>query len=311
MDMKSLIAKMDKLISEGPAGVGSDKPVGNVLTPKDADLLAKQRTQGINVAKDLKSGLGKTTVKSTSSQKGDLPPNIKFEKKGVSEATKKKPDEDGDGVPDWADKKPGKDDKEDKKKVEETSAKMLDKMKGNDLMKSRRDAKAEEKKEKEDKKVDEAIAIQADGDEAMALLDMLKLAGRPAPQTVSMGGCGMTEADRDPTYANSPDEEVADISAATPSGTDMHRAKDSWRAAAGADNPMVAAMEGKLAKMFESLAKEQINEYGNTKKGQKTLTKVQKRATDRLIKAVDAGDAKAAKKNQDVANNAWDRFDNK
>ena len=177
----------------------------------------------------------------------------------IDEEAKKKPDADGDGVPDWADKKPGKDDKEAKKKVEETSAKMLDKMKGNDLMKSRRDAKAEEKKEKEDKKVDEAIAIQADGQEAMALLDMLKLAGQPAPQQapdMMVGGCGMSEADRDPSYANTPDEEVADMSAATPSGNDMHRAKDSWRAAAGADNPMVAAMEGKLAKMFETLSKE-------------------------------------------------------
>jgi hypothetical protein len=31
-------------------------------------------------------------------------------------AEKKKPDADGDGVPDWADKKPGKDDNEGKKK---------------------------------------------------------------------------------------------------------------------------------------------------------------------------------------------------
>lgn len=149
----------------------------------------------------------------------------------VAEETKKKPDADGDGVPDWADKKPGKDDHEDK----------------------------EEKKDK----VDEAIAIQADGQEAMALLDMLKLAGQPAPQTmpqstpdVVVGGCGMAEADRDPTYANTPDEEVSDMSAATPSGNDMHKTKDSWRAAAGADNPMVAQMEGKLAKMFEALSKE-------------------------------------------------------
>jgi hypothetical protein len=36
----------------------------------------------------------------------------------------------------------------------------------------------------------------------------------------------------------------------------MHHEKDAWRAAAGADNPMVAAMEGKLKKMFETLSKE-------------------------------------------------------
>jgi hypothetical protein len=34
----------------------------------------------------------------------------------VEESKKKKPDADGDGVPDWADKKPGKDDNADKKK---------------------------------------------------------------------------------------------------------------------------------------------------------------------------------------------------
>jgi hypothetical protein len=114
-------------------------------------------------------------------------------------------------------------------------------------------------KEEDKEKVDEAIAIQADGQEAMALLDMLKLAGQPAPQQgpeIMTSGCGMTEADRDPAYANTPDEEVADMDAATPSGNDMHREKDGWRAAAGADNPMVAAMEGKLRKMFESMSKE-------------------------------------------------------
>jgi hypothetical protein len=76
----------------------------------------------------------------------------------VDEETKKKPDKDGDGVPDWADKKDGEDDHEDKEKVDETSEKILSKMKGNDLMKHRRDAKADAKKEKEDKKVDEAYS---------------------------------------------------------------------------------------------------------------------------------------------------------
>ena len=141
----------------------------------------------------------------------------------VDEEAKKKPDEDGDGVPDWADKKPGKDDNEDKDDDKE--------------------------------KVEEGISIQADGNEAMVLLDILKLAGRPAPQESSCG-CGMTEEDSDPTYTNTPDEKISDMSAATPSGNDMHAPTDSWRAAAGADNPMVAAMEGKLKKMFEEISKE-------------------------------------------------------
>ena len=151
----------------------------------------------------------------------------------VDEEAKKKPDEDGDGVPDWADKKPGKDDNEDKDDDKE--------------------------------KVEEGISIQADGGEAMALLDILKLAGRPAPQESSCG-CGMTEEDSDPTYTNTPDEKISDMSAATPSGNDMHAPTDSWRAAAGADNPMVAAMEGKLKKMFEALSNEVVNELDSKTK---------------------------------------------
>lgn len=115
--------------------------------------------------------------------------------------------------------------------------------------------------DKDDKeKVEEAIAIQADGQEAMALLDMLKLAGQPAPQQqtpdVVVGGCGMTEADRAIKHVNTPDEKIADMSAATPKGNDLHGGQSGYRAAAGGDNPMVAAMEGKLKKMFESLSKE-------------------------------------------------------
>lgn len=140
--------------------------------------------------------------------------------------------------------------------VDEAKPDFLDLDKDGDKKEPMKKAAKEKDDDKEDKeKVDEAIAIQADGNEAMALLDMLKLAGRPAPQESSCG-CGMTEEDNDPTYANTPDEEVADMSAATPSGNDMHAPKDSWRAAAGADNPMIAAMEGKLKKMFEDISKE-------------------------------------------------------
>lgn len=117
------------------------------------------------------------------------------------------------------------------------------------------DKRWDDAEEADKEEVNEGIVIQADGQEAMALLDMLKLAGQPASHPVMSGGCGMTEED-DPTYSNTPDEQIADMDAATPSGNDLHREKEAWRAAAGADNPMVAAMEGKLAKMFESLSKE-------------------------------------------------------
>jgi hypothetical protein len=54
-----------------------------------------------------------------------------------------------------------------------------------------------------------------------------------------------------------------------------------------------------------------IEEYGDTAKGQKMLTKVHKRAVDRMIKADDKRDAQGAKKNQQSANRAWDRFGEK
>ncbi len=64
------------------------------------------------------------------------------------------------------------------------------------------------------------------------------------------------------------------------------------------------------SKMYdEGVAEGSLEEYGDTAKGQKMLTKVQKRAVDRMIKADDKRDAKDAKKNQQTANRAWDRMD--
>lgn len=145
--------------------------------------------------------------------------------------------------------------------VDEAKPDFLDLDKDGDKKEPMSKAAKEKGKDKEDKeKVDEAIAIQADGQEAMALLDMLKLAGRPAPQPVTVGGCGMGE-ERDPAYANTPDEEISSMDAATPSGNDLHKSKTMTKHGyQQGDNPLamaeVAAMEGKLAKMFESLSKE-------------------------------------------------------
>jgi len=61
----------------------------------------------------------------------------------------------------------------------------------------------------------------------------------------------------------------------------------------------------------EGVAEGSLQEYGDTPKGQKMLTKVHKRAVDRMIKADDKRDAKDAKKNQQSANRAWDRFGEK
>jgi hypothetical protein len=56
---------------------------------------------------------------------------------------------------------------------------------------------------------------------------------------------------------------------------------------------------------------ESINEYGDTAKGQKMLTKVQKRAVDRVVSKKADTDPKYAKKNQDTANAAYDRMSDK
>jgi hypothetical protein len=54
-----------------------------------------------------------------------------------------------------------------------------------------------------------------------------------------------------------------------------------------------------------------IEEYGDTAKGQKMLTKVQKRAVDRVTSKRADTDPAYAKKNSDTANRAWDRFGEK
>jgi len=59
----------------------------------------------------------------------------------------------------------------------------------------------------------------------------------------------------------------------------------------------------------EGVAEGSLEEYGDTAKGQKMLTKVQKRAVDRVVSKKADTDPKYAKKNSDTANRAWDRMD--
>ena len=56
---------------------------------------------------------------------------------------------------------------------------------------------------------------------------------------------------------------------------------------------------------------ESLEEYGDTAKGQKMLTKVQKRAVDRVVSKKADTDPKYAKKNSDTANRAWERMTDK
>lgn len=121
--------------------------------------------------------------------------------------------------------------------------------------------------------LEEAIAVQADGAEAMALLDILKLSGQqPMTQQDMTCGCGgdpmqgagiqmSVEADEDPTYSNTPDETISDMDAVITSGNDMHKEKNQFKHSYNqGDNPMameeLVKIEGKLKKMFESMTKE-------------------------------------------------------
>jgi len=55
----------------------------------------------------------------------------------------------------------------------------------------------------------------------------------------------------------------------------------------------------------------EMAEYGDTAKGQKMLTKVQKRAVDRVVSKKADTDPAYAKKNSDTANRAWERMTDK
>ena len=61
----------------------------------------------------------------------------------------------------------------------------------------------------------------------------------------------------------------------------------------------------------QGVAEGSLEEYGDTAKGQKMLTKVQKRAVDRVVSKKADTDPKYAKKNSDTADRAWDRMADK
>ena len=68
---------------------------------------------------------------------------------------------------------------------------------------------------------------------------------------------------------------------------------------------------GKRVNDCEKIGEGSIEEYGDTAKGQKMLTRVQKRAVDRVTSKKADTDPAYAKKNADTANRAWDRFGEK
>jgi len=85
-------------------------------------------------------------------------------------------------------------------------------------------------------------------------------------------------------------------------------AKNAPKAGAGAHKDKKKAAKQGDVKHKGKVAEGSLEEYGDTAKGQKMLTKVQKRAVDRVVSKKADTDPKYAKKNQDTANRAWDRM---
>ena len=88
-------------------------------------------------------------------------------------------------------------------------------------------------------KEDINVTVNASGEQD-ALKLMMRLAG---VQAVAVQAEEAIEEEREVEYDNTPDEQVASVSAAIPSGTDLHKAKKSYPKVAGGDNPM--ALEDK------------------------------------------------------------------
>jgi len=122
-------------VAEAKKKAEDEKVKEGFPTVADAKARAeKEKTTGKFDKKDTSTGTVYTRKSSTFTDGGDDADTKKAKKKAkqdesvetdqfkskfakmVAEAKKKKPDDDGDGVPNWADKKPGEDDNADKKK---------------------------------------------------------------------------------------------------------------------------------------------------------------------------------------------------
>lgn len=75
--------------------------------------------------------------------------------------------------------------------------------------------------------------------------------------------------------------------------------------------PGTGKNKGKRVNDCEKIKEQGVVEYGDTAKGQKMLTKVQKRAVDRVTSKKADTDSEYAKKNSDTADRAWDRMTDK
>ncbi len=116
-----------------------------------------------------------------------------------------------------------------------------------------------------------SITVTAQGESAMALAQLLKLSGLMG-EVPADGGAGVTvaghpeeemEEERDPKYANTPDEEVEGVDAIIKQGNDMHRSKGAnpnWQG----DNAMQTS-QFESTDPFAGLKDELMSEYNSIK----------------------------------------------
>ena len=114
-----------------------------------------------------------------------------------------------------------------------------------------------------------SVSVNATGDQADALAQMLKMAGLAAHHAVHGGGepkgiviqAGpeeQVEEERDVQYANTPDEEVENVDAILHQGDDLHKEKEQYAGMAKlGDNPMAAResieMPARISRMLEGV----------------------------------------------------------
>jgi hypothetical protein len=114
-----------------------------------------------------------------------------------------------------------------------------------------------------------SVSVNATGDQADALAQMLKMAGlaahhavhgdqEPKGIVIQAGPEEQVEEERDVQYANTPDEEVENVDAIMHQGNDLHREKEQYAGMAKAgDNPMATResieMPARISRMLEGV----------------------------------------------------------
>ena len=119
-DMERLAAMMDEPGMEDPNEEMApvEDEVEEYANSPDGVEGEPEYSDHEKMTRDLSGGINREKKSFKAAQRGDNAMAVEAIKAQLMAALseKKKPDADGDGVPDWADKKPGKDDNADKKK---------------------------------------------------------------------------------------------------------------------------------------------------------------------------------------------------